>query len=179
MQPFVCAVLAGAASCAPAVRAPQSALSAPPSAIVSPGLPPLHITSRGNPGRPVRIVEQAGNREVYELVARSTESSLQSQASFRGTFSQPHVKFFQEDGSTMTADAPSGSIDKATERVVLMGGVSAHTSTGYALRCETLTYDRAAGRLTGEGNVRITSADGSITGGKFTSDLALKHVLVE
>jgi lipopolysaccharide assembly outer membrane protein LptD (OstA) len=141
-------------------------------------LPPITVRSRGNSHQPVRIVEKQGNRLVYELLAASTESSLQSQNQFRGTFSATRVTFYgSTPGSTLTGTAPTTTVDRAKESVLMQGGVKAHTSEGVLLDCDRLQYDRTTGRLLGSGNVRIVSRDGyTLTGGSFTSDLRLTQV---
>ncbi|GAC1354990.1 MAG: hypothetical protein NVSMB31_15330 [Vulcanimicrobiaceae bacterium] len=140
-------------------------------------MPPITIHSHGKNNEPVRIVEQQGNKKIYELQAQSTESSMESQSQFRGTFSKTHVTFYAADGSSLVGDAPLTTIDKATQQVVMQGGVRGKTSDGMVLRCDTLQYDRATGSLHGSGNVHIISSQGySLTGGSFTSDLKLTHV---
>ncbi|MFN2528384.1 MAG: hypothetical protein ABR584_06660 [Candidatus Baltobacteraceae bacterium] len=154
--------------------------AAAPSALptASSGLPPITVRSHGNATQPVRIVEKQGNRAVYELIAKSTESTLQSQNQFRGTFAQTHVTFYgASSGSTLAGDAPVTSVDRAKETVLMQGGVKAHTSEGVLLSCDQLEYDRSTGKLRGTGNVRIVSKDGyTLTGGSFASDLKLTQV---
>jgi len=142
------------------------------------GLPPITIRSHGNAKQPVRIFEKQGNRAVYELIAKSTESTLQSQNQFRGTFAQTHVTFYgATSGSTLAGDAPVTTVDRAKESVLMQGGVKAHTSEGVLLTCDQLEYNRSTGRVRGTGNVRIVSKDGyTLTGGSFTSDLRLTQV---
>ncbi len=144
------------------------------------GLPPITVQSRGSAHQPVRIVEQLGNRKLYELTARSTQSKLASQNEFRATFSVTHVIFYNDAGGTLAGDAPLTTIDKATQRVVMQGGVRAHTSEGISLQCDRLEYDRSNGQLHGTGNVRINSTQGyALTGGSFHSDLRLTNVHME
>ncbi|MDP9017002.1 MAG: hypothetical protein M3N19_01610 [Candidatus Eremiobacteraeota bacterium] len=165
------------AGCAPHGQgtAPSKEPRVSPSA--SSGLPPITIHSHGKSNEPVRIVEQQGNKKIYELQAQSTESSMESQSQFRGTFSKTHVTFYGSDGSNLVGDAPLTTIDKATQRVVMQGGVVGKTNDGMILRCDELQYNRSTGQLHGIGNVHIISAQGySLTGGSFTSDLKLTHV---
>ena len=159
--------------------APPPAASAAPSPSAS-GLPPITVRSKGSAQQPVRIVQQQGNRKIYELIARSTESTLQSQNQFRGTFSDTHVTFYGTDGSTLAGTAPVTVVDKGRQTVVMQGGVRAHTSGGITLRCDQLEYNRATGQLHGTGNVHIASSQGyTLSGGSFTSDLKLTTVHME
>jgi len=136
------------------------------------------VRSHGNAKQPVRIVEKQGNRPIYELIAKSTESTMQSQNQFRGTFAQTHVTFYgTTSGATLVGDAPVTTVDRAKESVLMQGGVKAHTSEGVVLTCDQLDYDRSTGKLHGAGNVHIVSKDGyTLTGGSFTSDLRLTQV---
>lgn len=128
----------------------------------------------------MRITQQEGNRRIYELLARSSESTMQTQSQFRSTFKQTHVTFFTADGGTLTGDAPLTTIDKATNSVTMQGGVHGKTSDGIVLNCDELVYDRKTGSLRGTGNVHIVSKEGyALTGGSFTSDLKLTHVHME
>lgn len=172
--------LAALCACSPkpqnAPGVPNASPKVAPSA--SAGLPPITVRSHGNAHQPVRIVEKQGNRLVYELIAASTESSLQSQNQFRGTFSATRVTFYGNTaGSTLTGTAPTTTVDRAKESVFMQGGVKAHTSEGVLLDCDQLQYDRTTGKLLGSGNVRIVSRDGyTLTGSSFTSDLRLTQV---
>ena len=177
------AVAAILVACSPQPRrAGSPAPSAAPSAQVSPsaGLPPITVHSQGTTRQPVRIVEQQNNRKIYELLAQSTESTMQSQNQFRGSFAKTHVTFYGTDGSTLIGDAPLTTIDKASERVTMQGGVRARTSEGITLQCDQLEYNRTTGQLHGTGNVHIVSSQGyTLSGGSFRSDLKLTHVHME
>ncbi|MBC5815296.1 MAG: hypothetical protein GIW97_02035 [Candidatus Eremiobacteraeota bacterium] len=172
--------LAGFCACSPKPQHASALQTSVPSAAptASNGLPPITVRSHGNANQPVRIVEKQGNRRLYELTAKSTESTLQSQSQFRGTFAQTHVTFYgATSGATLTGDAPITTVDRAKESVLMQGGVKSHTSEGVVLTCDQLEYDRSTGRLHGTGNVHITSKDGyTLTGGSFTSDLRLTQV---
>ncbi len=172
------AVLIVAAGCSPK---PQHAGPSPVAVTPAPSiseLPPITVRSHGDARQPVRIIQQQGNRKIYELVARSTTSSMQSQNQFRGRFLQTHVTFYSPDGSTLGGDAPVTQIDRANQTVTMQGGVKGRTSDGISLTCDELQYSRATGQLHGTGNVHIVkSTDGlSMTGGSFTSDLKLTQV---
>ncbi len=141
--------------------------------------PALHIRGKGNVHQPVVIIEQAKNRNIYELRAKSYESTVGAQGTgFKGRFSDTHVTFFEPNGTTLKADAPIALIDKSSQRVTLAEGVHAQTSTGIRLRCDTLTYERSTGRIHGEGNVRILqpSQGYDLSGGNFESDVELHDV---
>jgi lipopolysaccharide assembly outer membrane protein LptD (OstA) len=128
----------------------------------------------------VRIVAQSGNRKVYELLARSSDSTLQSQTSSNGIFRQTRVTFYGADGSTLSGAAPMAVVNTTTETITLQDGVHAKTSDGITLQCDRLEYDRTSGLLHGTGNVRVVNRAGyALTGGSFRSDLRLSHVHVE
>ncbi|MBV8727090.1 MAG: hypothetical protein JO233_04835 [Candidatus Eremiobacteraeota bacterium] len=168
------------ASCASRHAAQTTqAVSVQPSPTAS-AFPKLHIQSRGSASQPVSIIQQIGNRKVYELVARSSDSTLQSQTNSKGLFRQARVTFYSADGSSLTGAAPLATIDTAAETVTLEGGVHAKSSDGVALDCDRLQYERKTGQLLGSGNVHVVNPSGeALTGGSFRSDLRLLHVHVE
>ena len=98
--------------------------------------PKLHIQSKGSATQPVRIIQQVGNRRVYELLARSSDSTLQSQTNSKGVFHQARVTFYNSDGSTLSGAAPIATIDTSSETVTLEGGVRAKSSDGVAFDCD-------------------------------------------
>lgn len=167
------------AACSPK---PQHAYVSPSPASApvptSSGVPPITVRSHGTSNQPVRIIQQQGNRKLYELLARSTESTVQSQTQFRSTFSQTHVTFYGTDGTKLVGDAPVTQIDRSRQTVTMTGGFHGRTSDGVVLTCDQLQYARATGQLLGTGNVHISkSADGlSMTGTTFRSDLKLTQV---
>lgn len=176
------AALAACSACTPhpAQQAGRATPAPAPSTRASAGLPPITVRSKGNAQRPVRIVQQQGNRKIYELIARSTESTMQSQSDFRGTFSDTHVTFYGTDGSNLVGSAPVTAIDKAKQTVIMRGGVHAKNSEGITLQCEQLEYNRGTGKLHGTGNVHIVSSQGyTLSGSSFTSDLKLTQVHME
>lgn len=176
------AVAALSAACTPhpAQQSAQATATPAPSASATAGLPPITVRSKGNAQQPVRIVQQQGNRKIYELIARSTESTMQSQSDFRGTFSDTHVTFYGTDGTKLVGSAPVTAIDKAKQTVAMRGGVHAKTSDGIVLTCDQLEYNRGTGKLHGTGNVHIVSSQGyTLSGSSFTSDLKLTQVHME
>jgi LPS export ABC transporter protein LptC len=143
-------------------------------------MPALEITGHGTAQKPVIINEQSGNRKLYRLVARSYVSrSAQSIA--QAAFQQTTVTFYDKDGTKMTAQAPTASLEGG-KQVILSGGVHAKTSTGLNLTCDRLAYDKATGLLHGSGNVRITGIQGGeqqvLTGNTFTSDVKLTQMVM-
>ena len=175
---FAAAAMAALSACAHSAQPSAAPVSPSPAATSS--IPPITVHSRGNARQPVRITQQEGNRRIYELLARSSESTMQSQSQFRSTFSQTHVTFFTADGGTLTGDAPLATIDKASNSVTMQGGVRGKTSEGVVLNCDQLVYERKTGTLHGTGNVHIVSKEGyALSGGSFTSDLKLTHVHME
>ncbi|MDQ6931855.1 MAG: hypothetical protein M3160_01625 [Candidatus Eremiobacteraeota bacterium] len=167
------------AACSPHPRAAGNAQvrsSATPAASAPPS---LHIQGRGSAHREVVIIEQEKNRIIYRLRAKTYESTVGLEGTgFKGRFSRAHVTFFERNGTTLVAEAPTALVDKATQRVTLQGGVQGRTSAGIQLACNTLTYERSSGRIRGEGNVRITqpSQGYDIRGGNFESDVELHNV---
>lgn len=173
------AVLALAACNPQPQHAPNSLTASPtPSS-----MPALQITGSGTAKKPVVInqYQQSGNRKLYRLVARSyTSRSAQSIA--QATFQEPTVTFYDKDGTKMTAQAPTASLERG-KQVILTGGVHAKTSTGLNLTCDRLTYDQHTGLLHGEGHVQITGMQGGqqqvLTGNSFTSDIKLTQMVMK
>lgn len=180
MKSAVTLVLAAAlTACNPQpLRSPVAATPSP----TPQGVPPLKITGHGTAQSPVRTFEQSGNRRIYELLARSYVSRSAHNVA-QAKFQQATVTFYDKDGSSLTAQAPQASVDERTKQVTLSGGVHARTTTGAALTCDTLTYNRATGMLAGNGSVRMTAdQNGShevLTGNSFTSDIKLTRMVVK
>jgi len=171
------------ASAALAACNPQPSGRAAPTPTPAPaGVPPLNIKGHGTAHAPVRTFEQAGNRKVYELLARSYVSHSARNVA-QAKFQQATVTFYDKDGTSLTAQAPQASVDERTKQVALTGGVHARTTTGATLTCDNLTYDRATGLLRGNGNVRMTAdQNGSreiLTGNAFTSDIKLTRMVMK
>lgn len=159
--------------------APKTAQARPSPLATTSAVPSLHIQGSGNAHREVVLIEQEKNRTIYQLRAKTYESTIGAQgAGFKGRFRRAHVTFFERDGTTLTAQAPTALVDKSSQRVTLQGGVRAQTSAGIHLTCDILTYERSTGRIRGEGNVRITqpSAGYDVSGGNFESDVELHNV---
>ena len=172
------ALLLGAAGCNPQ---PQRNANATPAPSGTPtGVPPLKITGHGTAGQPVRFVQQTGNRKQYELVAKSLVSHS-AQSGGETTFQQAVVTFYDKDGTTLVARAPSAKIDQRKKQVLMTGGVHAKSSKGMTMTCDRLTYDQATGLLHGQGNVHITAQGGQeeATGNSFTSDVKLTKMVMK
>ncbi len=152
--------------------------SATPLAAGNP-VPPLRIIGRGTAHHPVRIVEQRGNRKLYQLLAASYDSRSSASVT-QATFHDARVTFYARNGQTLLARAPIATVDDRREQVNLSGGVHGRSSSGETLTCDRLTYDRKTGLLHGEGNVRITGAQGgsktTLSGNSFESDVTLTQM---
>lgn len=180
MRQAIAAALACAAVLAGCNPQPQHAASGSPSPSAAPsGVPPLEIVGKGTAALPVDIAYQAHNRKVYEVLAASYvghSAEHFEQAAFR----QARVTFYDPDGSSLRADAPTAAIHN--QQVTLLGGVHARTSTGLNLTCDRLTYDQTTALLHGEGHVRIDGMQGGqrelLTGNTFTSDVKLTRMVV-
>jgi hypothetical protein len=139
----------------------------------------LTITGKGTDVRPVRLVDQKGNRKLYELLARSYQSAG-SQGNARATFSDVKVTFFDPKGETLEAAAPRAIVDETANTVTLEGGVKGKASTGMLLQCDTLVYSRATQMLHGEGHVVVSSSQGMrASGNRFDSDISLAHTRMQ
>ena len=139
----------------------------------------LRVTGSGTAKQPVRIVQQKGNGRQYELLARSFVSQG-APGTARASFTSPHVTFYGKNGSKMIADAPRAIVDQNSNIIQLLGCVTAHNSSGMALKCDTLTYDRATEMFHGTGNVLITEQNGfHATGQRIDSDITLTHTQMQ
>lgn len=144
------------------------------------GMPPLTITGHGTARQPVTVTGQRpGGRKAYRLLAKSYQSHA-AQNLAQATFQQTQVTFYDKDGTTLQAQAPQARLDSRRKQVILLGGVHAKTSSGLTLVCDRLVYDNGTDLLHGEGNVRITGAQGGqqqvLTGNSFTSDIKLTRM---
>lgn len=175
---IVSAVSIALAACNPQ---PQHVGQTPAPSPTASGMPAIIITGHGTLRHPATIVQQSGNRKVYQLVTRSY-ISRSAQTIGQATFQEPTVTFYDKDGTKLTAQAPTAVLQGGGKQVVLSGGVHARTSTGLNLTCDRLTYDQNTGLLHGQGNVRITGAQGGqqqvLTGNSFTSDIKLTHMVM-
>jgi hypothetical protein len=139
----------------------------------------LRITGKGTNERPVRFVDQKGNRKLYELLARSYESAG-SQGNAHATFSDVNVTFYDPKGATLVATAPRAIVDETANTVTLQGGVKGKASTGMLLQCDTLVYSRDTQMFHGEGHVVVSSSQGMrASGNRFDSDISLTHTRMQ
>ena len=155
--------------------APRPSPSSSPSSSPSPSSssPALIISGQGTPERPVRIVQQSGNRKQYELLARSYESRG-VQGAAHAIFQDVHVTFYGKDGSTLQAQAPQAVVDETANTVTLLPHVQARSSNAITLFCDRLVYNRTTQMFLGEGNVVIANGQGlRATGSSIDTDVTL------
>jgi hypothetical protein len=169
-----------AAACNPQPSHGPAGSSPTPSAGPSGGVPPLLITSYGNPRHPLVFYGQKGNRIAYKMIVRDRAIANTAQGAGDGTFYDVTVTFYDRSGKTLEASSPRAVAVEAKQTLTLYDGVRATSSTRDILTCRTLVYDRASGKLHGEGNVRISSADGFwTTGNRLDSDVTLENVVLK
>ncbi len=161
-------------------RTPLSAPSPSNSPSVSPSGLSLIVTGKGTASRPLRFVQQTKtNRKQYELIAHSFQSHGKPGA-VMGRVADADAHFWDADGSTLEAKAPTATIDQQTGIVGLEGGVRAKNNAGVVLTCDRLTYDHATEMLHGEGHVVITNPDGfRATGNRIDSNVALTNTRMQ
>ncbi len=168
-----CALLAG---CNPKVG--STATATPSASPTSSGLA-LRISGRGTATRPVRIVQQTGNRKEYDLLARSYES-VGAEGTALIVFTDVRVTFTGKNGATLYAQAPKALLDQVANTIEMMGGVVAHNGAGTTLRCDRLVYDHATGNIHGTGHVVIASKNGlRATANRIASDISLTHTRMQ
>ena len=166
-------VLVLAAGCNP--QPIGGAHATPTPAPTSQGAPPLRIT--GLLAHP--IIAQQGNRRIYQLAAHNYDG-VSPQGAAHTTFYVADVTFYAKDGSTMEAKAPRAVVDQASHTVTLLDGVTAKTSGGETLTCDTLVYRSGDETIHGEGNVRIANRQGAqMSGNRLDSDLSLEHMRMQ
>jgi hypothetical protein len=162
-------VLAG---CNPKVA--SNATPAPSPSPTSTGIA-LKVSGRGTATRPVRFVQQVGNRREYDLLARSFET-----VGRQGTFNDVNVTFSGKDGSKLMATAPQAQVDQVTNIIRMEGGVHARNAAGVTLSCDVLTYDHRSGMIHGNGHVVITNTSGfKATANRIDSDISLTHTRMQ
>ncbi len=123
--------------------------------------------------------KKPSGRVVYVLHADSNVSDRFAAGSGRSVFTHPHVIFYQEHGKTLTADAPTATLEEQTKTVVMTGGVHARTEDGVTMTCDQLAYDDEHGMIHGKGNVVVTTPRGErLTGDTLDADVQLDHVHV-
>jgi len=71
------------------------------------------------------------------------------------------------DGSRMDVQAQTGTLDVAEDRVVLTGGVSITTTTGYEIRTDEVTAGLSDGTFVAQNPVSASGPPGQLTAGSF------------
>ncbi|HEY5340389.1 MAG TPA: LPS export ABC transporter periplasmic protein LptC [Candidatus Aquilonibacter sp.] len=177
MRGIVAAIaIAALVACNPKV---QSTASSTPSPAPSSTELALKINGHGTASRPVRFVQQTGNRREYDLLARSFES-VGAQGSARVTFDDVSVTFHAKNGATLYAAAPKADLDQVANTITMNGGVKAHNDAGMTLQCDQLLYDHSTQEIYGTGHVVITNKSGfRATAGRFKSDISLTHTRMQ
>jgi hypothetical protein len=138
---------------------------------------PIHVESQGHVSDEQTVVEHGRQRPLYEILALSDVGDRSANGDERVTFDQAHITFHAADGNRLVADAPRATVDDRTKEVVMSGGVRARTQDGAVLTCSTLRYDGRTERLHGEGDVRLTSAQGFVfTGDRLDGNVRLDHI---
>jgi hypothetical protein len=140
---------------------------------------PIHVETRGGDGEYVRIVETVRGRKVYTIRALSDDVTRGAGSEAVGDLVQPHITFFDKDGTTTITDAPKARVTERDKSVVMTGGVHAHTSSGSVLSCDVLTYNGKTERFHGDGNVHLTAPNGLVMDGRhIDGDVKLQDVNV-
>jgi hypothetical protein len=161
-----CAHAGPAASPARAPRPPAAATELP-----------IHVESEGHVSDAQTVIEHGRQRPLYEILALSDVGDRSANGDERVTFDQAHITFHTADGNRLIADAPRATVEDRTKEVVMTGGVRAQTQDGAILTCATLHYNGRTDRLHGEGDVRLTSAQGFVfTGDRLDGNVRLDHI---
>jgi len=169
------ALLAACAHAGPGAGASPAAVAfaAPAN---SPTEVPIHVQSEG-PSDSQFKVEHGRQRRLYEILALSNVGERTASGEEHGTFDQAHITFHGADGNVLIADAPRATVEDRTKQVLMSGGVRAQTQDGAILTCRTLRYDGRTERLHGEGDVRLTSAQGFVLAGdRFDGNVRLDQI---
>ncbi len=172
---FALGLTVSLAACNP--QPPRTTPSPSPSA---PGLSTLalRITGSGTPRRPIRIVQSAKTRRIFDLLTASYQSR-RGLGSTHATLRDVRVVFYARSGARLTAEAPSGMLDEERNEVTLQGGVDASSSTGLSLHCRLLVFRHADDTVHGDGDVRVKDVNGMrLSGTHFDSDISLAHMQV-
>jgi hypothetical protein len=170
-------VLAAAALAACARNRPAAGSAASPVAVAAPTDVPIHVESMGNVSDEQTVVTHGRRRQLYEILALSDVGDRSANGDERVTFDQAHITFHAADGTRLVADAPRATVEDRTKTVLMSGGVRARTQDGAILTCSTLHYDGRTERLHGEGDVRLTSAQGFVfTGDRFDGNVRLDRI---
>jgi len=138
---------------------------------------PIHVESQGHVSDEQTVLEHGRQRPLYEILALSDAGDRSANGEERVTFDQAHITFHAADGNRLVADAPRATVEDRTKEVVMSGGVRARTQDGAVLTCSTLHYDGRTERVHGEGDVRLTSAQGFVfTGDRLDGNVRLDHL---
>ena len=163
----------------PAAPAGALASPAPSRPAVPASATPLEMRSVRVGSKYIYVTEQKKNRKIYSLRADEQRAQYFGENTGRSEFKNPHVTFYDRNGRSLIADAPTGTVFEREKSVVMSGGVRAHTADGKTLTCRTLRYNDATEKLHGEGDVVLTSPDGEqLRGEELDADLRLSQLHV-
>jgi LPS export ABC transporter protein LptC len=162
-----------------ACAAPNPGTAGAPSAPPTASPLPITVKSQGNASSGVTFALQRDGRRIYAVVARANVSKRVGEGSGRSDFEDPHVTFYDRDGTTLFARSPAATVHEEDRTIVMSGGVKARTSSGIRLSCKTLTYDDRTQRIRGEGDVVMTTPRGErLEGQRIDADIRLSQVRV-
>ena len=112
------------------------------------------------------IKEEKNGVKLWEL---SAEEITVDPDTSNVTLQNISGKFYQTNGTVVSLKAPHAFYQVQEKNVKIDGGVATETSDGAKIDSQTLVWDGAAAKMTGEGNVRITKDDTIAVGDKIES----------
>jgi len=172
-------VIAAGCAHAPAPEpAPEPSASASASSAGASTPVPVHVEGAGSGTTPAVLTYTKGNRKIYVVRSLAFTADTETSAGV-ATLDQPHITFFDRNGSPTIADAPHATVEERDHTIVMTGGVTTQTADGGKMTCDVLRYDGSAELLHGRGHVVLRTGNGLVLGGdRIDGDVHLGRVRI-
>ena len=114
-----------------------------------------------------KLVEKKDGRLVWELEAKRI---LLEKATGQATLEGVQAILYREDGSKLTLQAQTGTLDNTNKSFRLTGGVAAAADDGSRLAADAIAWQQATALITASGKVRLEKADLVATANEAQTD---------
>ena len=119
----------------------------------------------------IQLVEDKHGRRTWELEAKSVEQYGQKNVMM---LENVKVTYYTDDGKTFVVSGNKGKFYQDSKNMELAGDVVLHTSDGYRLETESVTYDHAQKKVTTPDPVEIEGDQFHLEGRGMLVDMEAK-----
>jgi lipopolysaccharide export system protein LptC len=119
----------------------------------------------------IQLVEDKHGRRTWELEAKSVEQYGQKNVMM---LENVKVTYYTADGKTLVVSGNKGKFYQDSKNMELSGDVVLHTSDGYRLKTESLTYDHAQKKVASSDPVEIEGDQFRLEGRGMLVDMEAK-----